>query len=739
MQRNLLIISYPQEGPYIRAALPVLGKYFQHIRIHSQVPKMKTELSMLAKQYKATHIISSVFSTLQLLDPTVEGSANDNYGTKKTFATVGGDELKFLLCRPFKQLYSTDSGFFLLERFAKKLATTFTKKDLFRWNFIDNSSQLDSLLLKVRNSFLCAVDIETSKEGLLITSVAYTFGFINKQGHIHTENYVIPLADSRVEDASHVEFCFHCIRQLNNTAVPKVMQNGRYDSSYFIRFNVPLKNYIFDTYALQHCLYPELPRDLAAISSFYLEDFRFWKDEAGSNLYEYNAKDTHNTFWTFLCQLNHASEPKNIYAFTNYRSSFPLVFPCISCGLDGLEVDTEIKDTLKEKELERKEKALKEINILLGEENFNPSSPKQVAEMMKAVGYNKAKGTDEKTLVKFGEQNLLYQRLVDCILDYRGAVKAIGTYFDVTLLNNRLLYSLDPNGTESGRMASKESNFWCGTQIQNIPGYARKMVIAPEGWIYFAVDKAQSESYCTAHLTGDKGLYDAVYNSPDFHSHNASMFFGIPFEQLYDAATGTKLNVPLRNLAKRVNHGANYNMGAFVLLNTMGTKNVLEAQRLLNLPQQWKPITVCEYLLNQFDKVYPKVRGDYQKEIIKEVKMTGKLTLETGWVRRTFLKPWKTKPALNACVAHKPQSLSVALVNKAFMKVWRELQIKKYRGKFRMKAQIHDEIMNMCTPDIAEQAAKEVAEIMTIPTKINGKVMVIPSTFEINKCWAGLK
>ena len=47
--------------------------------------------------------------------------------------------------------------------------------------------------------------------------------------------------------------------------------------------------------------------------------------------------------------------------------------------------------------------------------------------------------------------------------------------------------------------------------------------------------------------------------------------------------------------------------------------------------------------------------------------------------------------------------------------------------------------MNMCTPDIVEQAAKEVAEIMTIPTKINGKVMVIPSTFEIDKCWAGLK
>jgi hypothetical protein len=40
----------------------------------------------------------------------------------------------------------------------------------------------------------------------------------------------------------------------------------------------------------------------------------------------------------------------------------------------------------------------------------------------------------------------------------------------------------------------------------------------------------------------------------------------------------------LRDLSKRTNHGANYNMGGSVMLDTMGPKRVAQAKLVLKLP-----------------------------------------------------------------------------------------------------------------------------------------------------------
>ena len=190
------------------------------------------------------------------------------------------------------------------------------------------------------------------------------------------------------------------------------------------------------------------------------------------------------------------------------------------------------------------------------------------------------------------------------------------------------------------------------------------------------VDNSQSESRCTAYISEDLQLIDSVENSPDFHCQNASLFFGIPFDQLFDVGKMKVLRKDIRTVSKRVNHGANYNMGPDVLVDTMGTAEVLRAGRLLGLPRGWSPRKIAEHLLTCFHKAYPNIAGKYYKEAIAEVVKTGMLVGATGWTRRTFLQPLKSKLALNAVVAHAPQSLSVMLVNKAFFRVWKELQIK---------------------------------------------------------------
>jgi hypothetical protein len=48
---------------------------------------------------------------------------------------------------------------------------------------------------------------------------------------------------------------------------------------------------------------------------------------------------------------------------------------------------------------------------------------------------------------------------------------------------------------------------------------------------------------------------------------------------------------------------------------------------------------------------------------------------------------------MNAAVAHGPQNLSVAIINKVFYKIWHSTVYGELRGRLRVKAQIHDSIL----------------------------------------------
>jgi DNA polymerase I-like protein with 3'-5' exonuclease and polymerase domains len=253
-----------------------------------------------------------------------------------------------------------------------------------------------------------------------------------------------------------------------------------------------------------------------------------------------------------------------------------------------------------------------------------------------------------------------------------------------------------------------------------------KMIKAPDGWLFAAVDGSQAESRCTAYISGDVQLIYNVENSPDFHCTNCSLFFGIPFEELYDVANSKVLRKDIRNVGKRVNHGANYNMGAYVLWETMGDKEVFNAARLLDLPRNYTALQITATLLRCFNNTYPTIKGEWYGKVVDEVRNTGRLVGATGWTRRTFLEPHKSKLDLNACVAHPPQSLSVMGVNKAFVEVWKR-QISDLNGRIRLRMQVHDELVVCHKPDDLEPVHMLAEIFMRNNTvTIRGKTMVIP-------------
>jgi DNA polymerase I-like protein with 3'-5' exonuclease and polymerase domains len=229
--------------------------------------------------------------------------------------------------------------------------------------------------------------------------------------------------------------------------------------------------------------------------------------------------------------------------------------------------------------------------------------------------------------------------------------------------NGRIYYGLDPAGTVSGRLASGESHFWCGVQIQNITRgeTVKQCYIADDGWLLCEIDKKQSEARCVGYLSGEEKLILLVESDRDYHKANAEMFFGIPYD-LVDKI--------IRDIAKRTNHGANYNMTGPVMLDTMGPKNVLRAKKALRLPFAMRLVDVCNFLLERYSKTYPKIKGQYYESIIKRITLSGMLVSALGWTRRFFGTPSKNKRDLNVAVAHEPQNLSATIVNKEFYGIW---------------------------------------------------------------------
>lgn len=741
---NLLVLIHSSENPYARATSGAYNLLVTRAQLHVRPFSTIGEVRLFCKINKITHIATTQFNQFKLFDKTLEGTAASNQGAMLVDSASG---LRICLLPSLKTLHTANEGRFLLGRWVRKLIGDtdefpFSAPAL-DWD-IAGAHNHKEFMQAANASLITSIDIETLKEGLIIRSVAYSF--LLPSGHAKT--YVLNI--EKAKDNAELMFLISLMRNANLSAAPKVFQNGRYDNSYFLRFNAPIRNYLFDTYHLFHCLYPELDKNLSFISSFCLSNFRYWKDESVTNNLEYNAKDTHYTLYSFLALVYMANRKGFGYALTNYIDhEFRLVFPCIQCGQEGLIVDIEEKQRLRVIEVGKKESALKSLQVLLGEPNFNPGSPKQVVSMQKAVGYAKAEGSDKTAMQEFAEAHPLYENLNKRIIAYRKAAKAISTYYDAELLNGNMHYEIDPAGTETFRLASKQSNYWCGSQIQNQPGYCKSMYVPPAGWLFGCADGAQAESRCTAYISEDKNLINSVETSPDFHCTNASLFFGIPFNELYQIDhydqdgnhfEAKVLRKDIRTVAKRVNHGANYNMGWFVLLQTMGAKEVWKAKSLLGLPNYYGLREVCIELLLSFNKAYPRVKNEYYQNVKDEVARTGRMVGATGLTRRTFLKPDKSKRALNAAVAHPPQSLSVTMVNKAFFKTWHWQLFESGKGKIRLKAQIHDEIFFIHRKGYGPEVAAQVGAFMAEPVTVNGRTMVIPNEPKWDAArWSDLK
>jgi DNA polymerase I-like protein with 3'-5' exonuclease and polymerase domains len=702
-----------------------------------------TTVQLYCKSKHITRVISTSPSLLKKLLHWDKKAAPSLSNYAGSYFTIPGfkeedPEIEVVFIQPLKQLVTVPYGKFM----AKRIITKLTKPEIWYeptpfhgFDLLTPANEESSFNL-LSNCFLICIDIETFRENATIRCLSYTGFFITEAGNIKSYSCVLAL-DS--------EYALAIMRKWNwQLQAPKVFQNGKYDISYLSRYNAPVYNYLYDTANLFHCWYSELPKDLGFLNSFFIREAVYWKDLAETNdlheYYRYNALDTWGTGNCWLAMLLEAPE----FAVNNYLLEFPLTFPCHLSEMTGIHRDMDKFEVARKMQQEIVDRESASLDAMLGTpegEKFNVKSSPNMKALFKVLGCSDLKSQDEKNLKKARFRHPFNARILNKVLKIRKARTLISNYLTAGKefsrqdgTGSRFLYSLNPHGTDSSRLASKSHHFWCGDNIQKIPrpdpesglGYSivKTTFKADPGFLLAEVDLEQAESRDTAYISGDTNLIQNVEHSPDFHCANASSFFGIPFEELFDIATGEKLNKKIRDIAKNVNHGANYNMGAFVLVETMGEENILKAKHLLKLPRFWSYIQVAEFLLEQFHKTYPEIKETFYPGVVEEILLTKRLTSTAvhhtwedtesvkkstvvadgsydwyykqnpSWVRHCFADPSKSKPALNSYISHPPQSLNAQTLNKAYISVFHDIaNHPDHKSNFKLNAQIHDSIL----------------------------------------------
>jgi DNA polymerase I-like protein with 3'-5' exonuclease and polymerase domains len=760
-----VLINYDNSESRYLPALAYVLKSLGYKAVSTTETLSPAQIVHKAQVSKSDAVIICNEKTLRNLTPHPKATLDNYRGSLLTMS------IPCVVINQLHQIYSVPYGKFLLEKDLAKVVGIKERKDtgrevsVFKYTLLDRQNEYSTILERMKDAILIAYDIETKTflENLetlqagetLITCASWSCLYSNGQ----IETYVLPLIDFGVNHwttAKQYELAILFLRAANALPIPTVMHNGLYDCTHSIVYNAYPANYCLDTMVMAHSQYAELPKSLDFVASIHLDDYCQWKDDSEiaskdkdiRKYWGYNGKDTWYTLRICMSQLR--TMPK--YAKGNFAESFKLVFPSLYCAFEGFKVDTEEQDKLRDKAQKEIDKHKELLQTYVANKDFNPGSWQQVQKYIyKVFGAvhpkvgKSASGTDEKNLTEVAEQHPLLALLVFSILEYRGNVKARSNYFSFLLKKDRLLWALNPWGAETGRMSCLSSNFWCGTQVQNIPAYAKSQLVADKGFTILEADNKQSEGRCTAYLSQDlsliKAIEDEVY---DFYKTLGTLFFNIPYAQV---------TTFFRNkVLKKIVHGTNYMMGAKTFKENIGAKILHETASILGYRLVPKPSTksttdktilgFSKELLEKYHVPFPRVRKWYD-EVKIEVKTTRMLVSPLGYVRYFFGDIEKDHNMLRSAVAHAPQNLSVSILNKSFWRIYKTMVVQPQEplklGDFRLKAQIHDSNLAQYRTGLDDIVKERIAECMDNPIVVHNRTLRIPIDIKTGTNWAACK
>lgn len=181
-------------------------------------------------------------------------------------------------------------------------------------------------------------------------------------------------------------------------------------------------------------------------------------------------------------------------------------------------------------------------------------SPTQLTRLFSNLLTGPPDNTDKEVLWGLARRGGDGGILADLILRWRGAAKALTTYFYPLQGKDRLtgLFNITPNedmegGTGTGRLSSERAN------LQNQPPAVQRCLRAPEGYLLRRGDLPAIELRCAAEISGDPTMLAALADPDrDLHQETADRLFNgdrfrgktFNFRELYIAGEAVKMVYP---------------------------------------------------------------------------------------------------------------------------------------------------------------------------------------------------
>ncbi|MBJ6981744.1 DNA polymerase I [Luteimonas sp. MC1572] len=577
-----------------------------------------------------------------------------------------------------------------------------------RYETVLEAAQLHDWIARLRAAGLFALDTETdSLDAMRANLVGISFCLEPGHAAYLPLGHDYPGAPAQLPRAEALD----ALRPLlEDPAVRKVGQNGKYDLHVLRRHGVAVAGYADDTLLESFVL--DSGRARHDMDSLARRELGYqtvaYEDVAGKGAKQipfsqvaiddatrYAAEDADITLRLHrVMSARLADEPGLTGVYRDIE--MPLVPVLARIEANGVLVDA---DELRRQGagLGRRMLELQQRATELAGRTFNLDSPKQVCALL----YDELKlptlvktpkgqpSANEEALEAIADLH----ELPRVILDYRSLAKLRGTYTDKLpeMINpdtGRLHTSYQQAGAATGRLASSDPN------LQNIPirtedgRRIRTAFVAPPGRKLVACDYSQIELRIMAHLSQDAGLVAAFEAGADIHRATAAEVFG----RTLDEVTGDE-----RRAAKAINFGLMYGMGAFGLARNLGIPRG-EAQ---------------DYIALYFSR-YPGVR-DFMERTRAQAREQGYVETVSG--RRLYLEYISrgTQPqragAERAAINAPMQGTAADIIKRAMVSV--DAWLAGHAERARMILQVHDELVFECDADFVDTLLPAVVERMT--------------------------
>lgn len=218
-------------------------------------------------------------------------------------------------------------------------------------NISPDLADIKAFLESLRHESAVSMDIETW--GGTIKCIGFAAN--------ERESIVIPTEESywrkRTGDELDVHNAWDLIQLICSHPCAKIMQNGLFDAWWLLEYDIRVENYIYDTLAMHHALWPRDNHSLDYLASIYTRQ-PYWKDEAKDadeivrvakqgmeKLYVYNGLDVTVT-WEIWQKLQAELMEAGLLDFykTHYAEMFQPLLSLMRCGIS---VDREGMDALR--------------------------------------------------------------------------------------------------------------------------------------------------------------------------------------------------------------------------------------------------------------------------------------------------------------------------------------------------------------------------------------------------------